>query len=88
MKVPAFLGATLAATLSFAHVASADDYVSRIACLPTANVSAEPYWVDCESQPNANCTCGEGFTAFNPADVGDDASGAGGRPQPVSASPG
>lgn len=85
MRPSTFLGTALAAMLSFAHVASAED-VSRIACLPTANVSAEPYWVDCESQTDGNCTCGEGFTAFNPAN-GDDTT-AGGRPQPISASPG
>lgn len=87
MRVLAFFGATIAATLTFSHVANAD-YVSRIACLPTANVSAEPYWIDCKSQPGATCTCEEGFTAFNPADEGGDTAGAGGRPQPVSASPG
>lgn len=87
MRVSAFLGATLAATLSFSHVASAD-YVSRLACLPTANVAAEPYWIDCESQPDATCTCEEGFTAFNPSDTGDGTTTGDGRPQPVSASPG
>jgi hypothetical protein len=80
-------GAAIATTLALSHVASAD-YVSRIACLPTAGVSEEPYWVDCESQPGADCTCKEGFTAFNPPAEGEDTTGTGGQPQPVSASPG
>ncbi len=87
MRLLALFGATMASALTLSHGASAD-YVARIACLPTASVSAEPYWIDCESEPSATCTCEEGFTAFNPADTGDDVTGDGGRPQPVSASPG
>ncbi len=86
MKSLALFGATIAAVVTFSHIANAD-YVSRIACLPTANVSEEPYWIDCESHPNATCTCDEGFTAFNPS-IDDDTTGSVTQPQPVSASPG
>jgi hypothetical protein len=86
MRLLTLLGASLAATLTLSQVAIADT-ASRIACLPTAGVSEEPYYVDCASEPGVDCTCKEGFTAFDPS-IEDDATGTGGRPQPISASPG
>lgn len=90
MKMLSLFGATVAATLALSGVASAE-YVSRIACVPNANVSEGPYWVDCQSSdgtetPSADCSCKEGFTAFNPSV--EDTTGSGERPQPISASPG
>lgn len=88
MRRITLLGATIAATMAFSHVASAD-YVPRIACLPTVNISEGPYWVDCGSQPGGNCSCKEGFAAFNPLKIeSGNTTASGGRPQPISASPG
>ena len=93
MRLPMLFGATVGAMLALSSIASAQ-YVPRIACLPTAGGSGGPYWTDCQSPgqgngPVANCTCKEGFTAFNPVTIQDGGSSAGGgRPQPISASPG
>ena len=82
MRLSTLLGASFASMLVFSQAATADE-VSRIACMPVAGVSEEPYFVDCESQPDVECTCREGFTAIDPSM--DDGAG---RAQPVSASPG